>query len=65
MSSDTVDLPPLELLQLLSDGKNHSGQELANVLKVSRTAIWKQLSKPQIKPSPLIPSIVSLTTIAR
>jgi len=45
MSSDNADLPPLELLQLLSDGKNHSGQELASLLNVSRTAIWKQLAK--------------------
>ena len=45
MSSDNVELPPLELLQLLGDGKNHSGQELAGLLKVSRTAIWKQLAK--------------------
>jgi BirA family biotin operon repressor/biotin-[acetyl-CoA-carboxylase] ligase len=45
MSSDNVELPPLELLQLLGDGKNHSGPELANVLNVSRTAIWKQLAK--------------------
>ena len=45
MTNDAADLPPLALLQLLSDGKNHSGQELANVLNVSRTAIWKQLAK--------------------
>lgn len=45
MSSDNVELPPLELLQLLGDGRNHSGQELASVLNVSRTAIWKQLAK--------------------
>lgn len=45
MSSDGAELPPLELLTLLADGNNHSGQELANVLKVSRTAIWKQLAK--------------------
>lgn len=45
MSSDSADLPPFGLLQLLSDGENHSGQELANCLGVSRTAIWKQLSK--------------------
>lgn len=45
MSSDNVELPPLELLQLLGDGKNHSGQELAGLLNVSRTAIWKQLAK--------------------
>jgi BirA family transcriptional regulator, biotin operon repressor / biotin---[acetyl-CoA-carboxylase] ligase len=45
MSSDNVELPPFELLQLLGDGKNHSGQELASLLNVSRTAIWKQLAK--------------------
>jgi BirA family biotin operon repressor/biotin-[acetyl-CoA-carboxylase] ligase len=45
MSSDNVELPPLELLQLLGDGKTHSGQELAGLLNVSRTAIWKQLAK--------------------
>jgi BirA family biotin operon repressor/biotin-[acetyl-CoA-carboxylase] ligase len=45
MSGDNVELPPLELLQLLGDGKNHSGQELASLLNVSRTAIWKQLAK--------------------
>ena len=45
MNNDTADLPPMVLLQLLSDGKNHSGQELAGLLGVSRTAIWKQLAK--------------------
>lgn len=45
MSNDSAELPPLGLLRLLGDGKNHSGQELADVLKVSRTAIWKQLAK--------------------
>ncbi len=45
MSNDGAELPPLELLMLLADGENHSGQELAGVLKVSRTAIWKQLAK--------------------
>ncbi len=45
MSVDYADLPPLALLQLLGDGENHSGQELARALNVSRTAIWKQLSK--------------------
>jgi len=45
MSNDSAEIPPLELLELLSDGKNHSGQELASVLNVSRTAIWKQLTK--------------------
>ncbi len=45
MSHDAADLPPLALLKLLGDGKNHSGPELADVLNVSRTAIWKQLAK--------------------
>ncbi len=45
MSNSSVEVPPLELLQLLGDGKNHSGQELASLLNVSRTAIWKQLAK--------------------
>ena len=45
MTNDSVELPPVELLQLLADGKNHSGQELASALNVSRTAIWKQLAK--------------------
>jgi len=43
--NDCAELPPIELLQLLGDGQTHSGQELAGVLNVSRTAIWKQLSK--------------------
>ncbi len=34
-----------ELLNLLADGENHSGQEMADVLGVSRTAVWKQLKK--------------------
>lgn len=42
---DNTQLPPQELLQLLADGEVHSGQELAQVLGVSRTAIWKQLAK--------------------
>lgn len=45
MSNEVADLPPLALLELLSDGQNHSGQELAGLLGVSRTAIWKQLAK--------------------
>jgi len=43
--SENIELPPVELLQLLSDGETHSGSELASVLNVSRTAIWKQLAK--------------------
>ncbi|TDT36929.1 BirA family biotin operon repressor/biotin-[acetyl-CoA-carboxylase] ligase [Halospina denitrificans] len=31
------------LLQLLADGRLHSGTELAEALGVSRTAVWKQL----------------------
>ena len=34
-----------EVLKLLADGQFHSGQELADVLGVSRTAVWKQLGK--------------------
>lgn len=33
-----------KLLLLLADGKFHSGSELAAVLGVSRSAIWKQLN---------------------
>lgn len=31
------------LLRLLADGRQHSGEELASALGISRTAIWKQL----------------------
>lgn len=34
-----------EILKILADGKFHSGQELADSINVSRTAIWKQLNK--------------------
>jgi len=37
------------LLSILSDGEFHSGQQLANLLDVSRTAIWKQLNKVKEK----------------
>jgi len=33
------------LLPLLADGAFHSGQELADLLGISRTAVWKQLRK--------------------
>lgn len=33
------------LLNILSDGRFHSGEELSQGLGVSRTAIWKQISK--------------------
>lgn len=34
-----------ELIRLMSDGAFHSGEQLGEVLGVSRTAIWKQLRK--------------------
>ena len=33
------------LLQYLSDGDYHSGEELGQLLGVSRTAVWKQINK--------------------
>lgn len=45
MNSAEVQLPSQELLELLGDAELHSGQELASLLGVSRTAIWKQLAK--------------------
>lgn len=33
------------LLQILSDGEYHSGEELGKLLGISRTAIWKQMQK--------------------
>ncbi|MGI9295270.1 MAG: biotin--[acetyl-CoA-carboxylase] ligase, partial [Pseudomonadales bacterium] len=38
-------MPNTTLLSLLSAGQYVSGQELANALGVSRTAVWKQLNK--------------------
>lgn len=35
------------LLEILSDGEFHSGEELGARLNISRTAIWKQLQKIQ------------------
>lgn len=35
----------LELVNLLADGRFHSGQGLADTLGVSRTAIWKQVRR--------------------
>ena len=34
-----------KLLTILSDGEFHSGEELGNLLGISRTAIWKQMQK--------------------
>ncbi len=36
-----------ELLKLLADGNFHSGEILANKLQVSRTSIWKMISRIQ------------------
>jgi BirA family biotin operon repressor/biotin-[acetyl-CoA-carboxylase] ligase len=36
---------PMALLQRLADGEFHSGSALGEVLGVSRTAVWKSLSK--------------------
>lgn len=38
-------MPKTDLLPLLANGEFHSGQELADQLGVSRTAIWKQLQR--------------------
>lgn len=38
-------MPVSALLNLLKDGKFHSGDELGEVLGVSRAAIWKQIRK--------------------
>jgi len=34
-----------KLLQILSDGEYHSGEEIGKLLGISRTAIWKQMQK--------------------
>lgn len=49
---DQVSLP--SILNLLADGKYHSGQELASLLGCSRTAIWKHLQKLQDLDLPLL-----------
>lgn len=40
-------MPKTVLLPMLADGEFHSGQDLAQALGVSRTAIWKQLNRLQ------------------
>jgi BirA family transcriptional regulator, biotin operon repressor / biotin---[acetyl-CoA-carboxylase] ligase len=40
-----TDLPKITLLPMLADGEFRSGQDLADALGISRTAIWKQLNK--------------------
>ena len=37
-----------KLLELLADGRFHSGEELGAALGVSRNAVWKGLYNPQI-----------------
>lgn len=43
-SSDTEDVVD-QLLRILADGKFHSGDELGEVLGVSRAAVWKQVGR--------------------
>ncbi|MEH6589938.1 MAG: bifunctional biotin--[acetyl-CoA-carboxylase] ligase/biotin operon repressor BirA [Halioglobus sp.] len=38
-------MPNTALLPLLANGEFHSGQDLAQTIGVSRTAVWKQLNK--------------------
>tara|TARA_E500000178_G_scaffold290010_1_gene293329 strand:+ start:756 stop:1733 length:978 start_codon:yes stop_codon:yes gene_type:complete len=38
-------LVSLKILELLSDGKFHSGQEIGSQLSISRAAVWKQMQK--------------------
>jgi BirA family biotin operon repressor/biotin-[acetyl-CoA-carboxylase] ligase len=40
---DFVDLRPL--LEILSDGSFHSGEQIGRTLSISRTAVWKQVEK--------------------
>lgn len=42
-----------KLLQILSDGEFHSGEELGNLLGISRAAIWKQMQKLDVLGLPL------------
>jgi BirA family biotin operon repressor/biotin-[acetyl-CoA-carboxylase] ligase len=41
-------MPNTTLLPLLANGEFHSGQDLAEALGVSRTAVWKQLNKLEV-----------------
>ena len=34
----------MQILQLLSDGEFHSGEELGRLLGVSRAAVWKKIA---------------------
>ena len=42
-ASSRVEIGMLKLLELLKDGRFHSGQDLGNALGISRSAVWKQL----------------------
>lgn len=39
------ELGPHRLLEVLADGRAHSGEELARAFGVSRAAVWKQMAK--------------------
>lgn len=45
------------LLPLLADGEFHSGQDLADAMKVSRTAVWKQVNRLVAESGPAIESV--------
>lgn len=45
MSSDHTIEHLIPVLNLLSDGEYHSGEEIGSILGVSRAAVWKQLKK--------------------
>lgn len=45
------------LLHTLADGEFHSGEELARLLGVSRTAVWKQLQKMQLQTGLILESV--------
>ena len=34
-----------QLIEILADGRFHSGEQLGERLGISRTAVWKQLRK--------------------
>lgn len=45
------------ILSAIADGEFHSGEELARLLGVSRTAVWKQLQKIQVQTGLSIESV--------
>lgn len=50
-------MPKSMLLSLLADGEFHSGQELADAMGVSRTAVWKQVNRLTVDPGLAIASV--------